>query len=487
MKTITIAPLSTPETLTRAAWDAVKSADRLYLMTAAHPSAKPVLDAGLAFVSMDDLYESAADFDALNDAIAARLVSGGDCVYAVMGDGCFAQLPVIEQAAKKHGFRVHVLPGVSYAKAAFPEMQDAQLCTARTLPKHPDPAVPLLIQELDSPIIAGEVKLALSEVYPEDWRVTLANLQPDGRYARRTFPLLELDRRRTLFAGSVLYVPPVPFEQRTRYGYYDLVAVMQRLRAPDGCPWDREQTHASLKGDLIEECYELNDAIDEADDAHIAEELGDVLMDVVLHAAIADEQGRFNETDVADGIVKKMIYRHPHVFGTEHVENTAELLKKWDELKRKEKNQKTQTEVLCAVPKRFPALMRSEKVQKRARKVGFDWADANEAFPKVYEELDELKAAMNGEGRLDEEAGDLLFAVVNVTRLLGLDAEQLLHDATDKFIARFGEMERLAAADGRNLADMPLTEQDVYWERAKKSLFSEEKQHLGVDERNPTC
>ena len=150
------------------------------------------------------------------------------------------------------------------------------------------------------------------------------------------------------------------------------------------------------------------------------------------------------------------------------------VLKKWDELKQKEKNQKTQKEVLCAVPKRFPALMRSSKVQKRARKVGFDWNDASEAFPKVYEELDELKAAQNGDGDVSEEAGDLLFAIVNVVRLLGLDAEQLLHDATDKFILRFGRMEELATADGRDLSKLPLSEQDKYWEKAKKSLFSEQ-------------
>lgn len=473
MRTITIAPLSTPQTMTRAAWDAILHADTLYLQTSEHPSATPVLDAGLIFTTMDDLYETADDFDELNEAIAARLVSTGDCVYAVMGDGCFAQLPAIEKAAKKHGFRVDILPGVSYAKAAFPKLQDAQIYTARTFPRRVDPDMPLCIQELDNPIIAGEIKLTLSEIYPDEWPVTLATMQKDGHYSYRTFPLSELDRKRKLFAGSVLYVKPASFEERTRYGYYDLVAVMHRLRAPGGCPWDREQTHESLKADLIEECYELNDAIDEQDDAHIIEELGDVLMDVVFHSVIADEQGRFNETDVADGIVKKMIYRHPHVFGSEKAENSADVLKRWDELKQKEKNQKTQKEVLCAVPKRFPALMRSAKVQKRAGKVGFDWNNASEALPKVYEELEELKAAMDGSGNLSEEAGDLLFAAVNVIRLLGLDPEQLLHDASDKFISRFGRMEELAKADGFELSELSLAEQDVYWEKAKKSLFSE--------------
>ncbi len=473
MKTITIAPLSTPQTMTRAAWDAILYADTLYLQTSEHPSAKPVLDADLVFTTLDDLYETAEDFDKLNEAIAARLVSAGNCVYAVMGDGCFAQLPAIEKAAKKHGFHVDVLPGVSYAKAAFPKLQDAQIYAAWALPKRVDPNMPLYIQELDNPIIAGEIKLTLSEIYPDEWPVTLATMQKDGHYSYRTFPLSELDRKHTLFAGSVLYVKPASFEERTRYGYYDLVAVMHRLRAPGGCPWDREQTHESLKADLIEECYELNDAIDEQDDAHIVEELGDVLMDIVFHSVIADEQGRFNENDVADGIVKKMIYRHPHVFGSEKAESSADVLKRWDELKQKEKNQKTQKEVLCAVPKRFPALMRSAKVQKRAGKVGFDWNNANEALPKVYEELEELKAAMNGSGNLSEEAGDLLFAAVNVIRLLGLDPEQLLHDASDKFISRFGRMEELAKADGFELSELSLAEQDVYWEKAKKSLFSE--------------
>ena len=248
MKTITIAPLSTPQTMTRAAWDAILYADTLYLQTSEHPSAKPVLDADLVFTTLDDLYETAEDFDKLNEAIAARLVSAGNCVYAVMGDGCFAQLPAIEKAAKKHGFHVDVLPGVSYAKAAFPKLQDAQIYAARALPKRVDPNMPLYIQELDNPIIAGEIKLTLSEIYPDEWPVTLATMQKDGHYSYRTFPLSELDRKHTLFAGSVLYVKPASFEERTRYGYYDLVAVMHRLRAPGGCPWDREQTHESRAG-----------------------------------------------------------------------------------------------------------------------------------------------------------------------------------------------------------------------------------------------
>ena len=468
MKTITIAPLSTPASITSSSWDAISNAKKLYLQTAQHPSARPVLESGLSFVSMDDLYESSADFDVLNHAIAERLTSGGSCVYAVLGDGCFAQLPVIRQLAEERGFQISVMTGVSYAKAAFPEIQDAMICTARTMPMHPDTSMALCVQELDNPIIAGEIKLALLNRYPDDWNVTLATMQKNGDYKKISIPLCELDRQRAFSAGSVLYVPPVPFFSKSRYNFEDLVYIMRRLRAPDGCPWDRAQTHSSIKRDLIEECYELNDAIDEQDDAHIIEELGDVLMLIVFHSAIADEQGRFTEQDVTDAIVKKMIFRHPHVFGSDRLSSQDEVLVKWDELKRKEKQQKTYSEVLCSVPKGFPALMRCEKIQKKAGKIGFDWHSAQDALPKISEELEELKTAIASESNIGEEAGDLLFAVVNVIRHLGLNAEQILHDASDKFIERFSRMEELAAEDGIELEDLPLQEQDVYWEKAKK-------------------
>ncbi|MBQ9188108.1 MAG: nucleoside triphosphate pyrophosphohydrolase [Clostridia bacterium] len=262
----------------------------------------------------------------------------------------------------------------------------------------------------------------------------------------------------------------MPFFERTKYLYPDLCYILDRLRAPDGCPWDKEQTHASIKGDLIEECYELCDAIDEGEDEHLIEELGDVLMQVVFHATIAKEQGRFDQDDVSDGIVKKLIYRHPHVFGNVVAETTGEVLKNWDALKAASRHQTTQTEVLCSVPKRFPALMRAHKVQKKARKVGFDWNDAKEAFPKIAEETEELRAAMETDGNIAEEAGDLLFAVVNVIRLLHLDSEQLLHDATDKFIDRFGRMEQRIKADGKELSGMTLAEMDAYWDEVKKVL-----------------
>ena len=470
MKQLLIAPLSTPQTLTRAVWDAVIGARQLYLQTDRHPSANPVKEANLPYTSMDDLYESCEDFDALNDAIAARLTSGEDCVYAVPGDGCFTQMEAIRRACEANGFTLSALPGISYAKAAFPELQNARICTANDLPSTADLNVPLCIQEIDTQLAASEVKLWLGRFYPDEWLVQFAAMQPDGCYREETIPLYTIDRRNDYFAGTVLLVPPVPFFDRTKYLYPDLCYILDRLRAPDGCPWDKEQTHESIKGDLIEECYELCDAIDEGEDEHLIEELGDVLMQVVFHATIAKEQGRFDQDDISDGIVKKLIYRHPHVFGNVVAETTGEVLKNWDALKAAQRHQTTQCEILCEVPKRFPALMRAQKVQKKARKVGFDWNNAEEAFPKIAEETEELRTAMANGTNVAEEAGDLLFAVVNVIRLLHLDSEQMLHDATDKFIARFGRMERAIQDEGKSLTDMTLAEMDTYWNQVKKVL-----------------
>ena len=470
-KTLTIAPLSTPETLTMSVWNAIQKAPMLFLQTQEHPSARPVLEAGLSFVSMDDLYAGASDYDGLNAAIADRLTSGGSAVYAVMGGGCFAQLPCIREACEKRGFRLIQLPGVPYYQAAFPEAEQGQVCTANDLPQSIDTDEPLYVSELDNPLLAGEVKLKLQRFYPDDYPVVLAVQEPDGAYARRTVPLYALDREKGFFASTVLHVPALPFEKKQTYGYEDLLTVLRRLRAPDGCPWDREQTHESLKKDLREECYELMDAIDEGSDEHIVEECGDLLMSVLFHPIIGEEQGRYDERDVTTEIVRKLIYRHPHVFGSVHVNSTEEVLKNWDALKQKEKGQQTVTATMKSVPRSFPALLRCEKVQKKARKVGFDFDTAADAFYKIGEETEELKAAMAEGKDVEKEMGDLLFAAMNVCRLLGFDGEETLHRATDKFISRFERMEKNIENAGKKLSEMTLSETDEYWEAEKVTEF----------------
>ena len=261
----------------------------------------------------------------------------------------------------------------------------------------------------------------------------------------------------------------VDFQYKDSYGVKDLEEIVRILRAPGGCPWDAEQTHQSIRRNFLEEAYEAVEAIDEGSPEHLEEELGDVLLQVVMHARMEQEAGRFDLDGVADGICKKLIYRHPHVFGDVAVSGTGEVLSNWEALKRKEKGQATNTDALEAVARALPALWRAEKVQKKARKAGFDWPDVSGALDKLSEELEELKTAAAEGTNVAEELGDLLFSAVNAARFLKVDPEDALNGATDKFIGRFRKVEAQAAAQGKAMEDMSLEELDALWERAKES------------------
>ena len=259
----------------------------------------------------------------------------------------------------------------------------------------------------------------------------------------------------------------VDFQYKDTYTVSDLVEIVRLLRAPGGCPWDAEQTHSSIRRNFLEEAYEAVEAIDQEDPEHLREELGDVLLQIVLHARMEEEAGRFDLNGVADGICKKLIYRHPHVFGETAVSGTGEVLRNWEALKRKEKGQETDTDALSAVARALPALWRAEKVQKKAKKAGFDWPDVSGALDKLSEELSELREAVAQGTNVEEELGDLLFSAVNVARFVKADPEEALTAATDKFIARFRRVEEAAARQGRAMADMNLAELDKLWEEAK--------------------
>ena len=254
------------------------------------------------------------------------------------------------------------------------------------------------------------------------------------------------------------------------YGVKDLEEIVRLLRAPGGCPWDREQTHQSLRRGMLEEAYEVVEAIDQGSPEHLKEELGDVLLQVVFHADIERDAGRFDLDDVADGICKKLIYRHPHVFGDVQVSGTGEVLSNWEELKRREKGQATNTDALEAVARSLPALWRAEKVQKKAAKAGFDWPEVSGALDKLSEELAELRAAVAAGTNVEEELGDLLFSAVNVARFVKTDPEEALSSACDKFIRRFRLVEQAAAQSGQAMEDMDLEELDKLWEQAKQDL-----------------
>lgn len=259
----------------------------------------------------------------------------------------------------------------------------------------------------------------------------------------------------------------VDFECKKRYGVNDLEKIVALLRSENGCPWDKEQTHESIRRNFLEEAYEAVEAIDEKDPEHLKEELGDVLMQVMFHARLEEEIGSFNLDDVADAVCKKLIYRHPHVFGEVKVNNSEDVLLNWDELKRTEKSQSTTASAMDSVAASLPALWRAEKIQNKAKKVGFDWPDISGALDKLSEETEELKEAIATGKGIEEELGDLLFSAVNVARFTEIDPEEALHSACLKFIGRFKYVEQEAAKMGRELKDMSLEEMDRLYVKAK--------------------
>lgn len=259
------------------------------------------------------------------------------------------------------------------------------------------------------------------------------------------------------------------FEFKNSYDVQDLLEIMKILRSPGGCPWDAQQTHKSIKKDLIEETYEVIEAINKDDKVLLCEELGDLLMQVVFHAQMEQEAGVFDFGAVADGICKKLIERHPHVFGQVEVSGVEDVLTNWDAIKKKTKKQKTTTDSMLSVPRELPALMRATKLQKKAANVGFDWSDVSGALDKLEEEIAELRQAIaNSDGEnMTEELGDVLFSAVNVSRFIKTDAEEALTAASDKFLSRFTVVERLAGERGIDMSSVGLDVLDALWDEAK--------------------
>ncbi len=268
------------------------------------------------------------------------------------------------------------------------------------------------------------------------------------------------------------------FTIKDRYDLADYRALIRYLRGPEGCPWDRAQTHESIRRNLIEEAYETAQAIDSGDTENLREELGDLLMQVLLHADMEEEKGSFTLDDVADAACKKLVFRHPHVFGQQQAPDAASALDAWEERKRAEKGQKTVTDSMVSVPENFPALWRAEKVQKKAAAVGFEWPDASWTLVKLREETEELAAGMAAGDRdnIFEELGDVLFCAVNAARMQGMDPEAALHAACGKFIRRFAYLEQKAAENRENIREMSISELEKYYQEARTCLEGKEKQ-----------
>ena len=261
----------------------------------------------------------------------------------------------------------------------------------------------------------------------------------------------------------------INFVRKPQYGYEDLLEIIRLLRSEDGCPWDKTQTHQSIRRGLLEEAYEAAEAIDNDDPVLLKEELGDVLMQVVFHADIESDAGRFTIDDVCDGVVKKLLFRHPHVFGSECEDSPESVPVSWDKLKRQEKGQKTVADSMDSVARSLPGLWRAEKLQSKAASAGFEWPDVQGALDKLEEEVGELRRAVEEGGDVPEELGDVLFAAVKVGRFCACDPEDAVNGTCEKFIRRFRAVENGAAAQGREVSQLSLEEMTALWNEAKRS------------------
>lgn len=429
-------------------------------------------DTGISFESLDDLYESADDFDELA-ALACNKLLRGHTLFIVLGDICRNTIAASAvKRAKEAGGTVSVIPDgnpalcAAFAAGAADGTGGVLSFSASSLTQVWDTSAVVVIDEIDTRFKASEIKLKLSRVYSDDHPVFLTDTRSlDGKI----IPLCLLDAEPSYGYYTSVAVLSCPLERKQRYTFADLVAVMERLRSRDGCPWDKEQTHESLKRYLVEESYEVLEAIDDKDVDALYDELGDVLLQVVFHARIAQQQGEFDISDVTTAICAKMISRHTHIFGNAVAKSPDEVINNWENIKKGEKGQQTQTEVLQGVPKSMPALMRSGKVQHKAAHVGFDFSDVSQAFDKLFEEIEEVRQSSEGRERA-EECGDLLFSAVNVVRLLGIEPETALQKATDKFISRFAVVEKIAAEENVDMQSCGMQKLDELWDKAKLQI-----------------
>ena len=479
--------------VTLEAREVLASAPEVWLRTARHPVV-PSLPAGPQIHSFDHLYDEKETFAEVYGAIVERVLTLGSrpegVVYAVPGHPLVGERTVTQllSEARAAGIPVRVISGLSFLEPAFvalaldPLAKGLQVLDAMELAmlaeqSHGEPAVrpgfvptvPLLLPQLYNQRIASGAKLHLLEFYPPDHEVILLQAAGvEGAEEAHALALYALDRDKKLDHLCCLYVPPLePTDNLAEFS--GLRYVVARLRGPGGCPWDREQTHESLKPYLIEEAYEVLDALDAADSAKLSEELGDLLLQVVLHAQLGEEYGEFAMEDVLRNINSKLIRRHPHVFGDVAVRDAADVLRNWARIKREEKGEAAEpASLLGDIPRHMPALAYALNLQKRAGRAGFDWTEVRGVEDKVAEELRELKAAQGQEARL-REMGDLLFAVVNLARWLKIDAEEALRLANRRFLTRFQRMERLCAERGLELSALSAVEQDELWEEAKRA------------------
>ncbi|MBI5291183.1 MAG: nucleoside triphosphate pyrophosphohydrolase [Chloroflexi bacterium] len=473
-----------PELLTREAWEALLNAPdgEVYVRTRRHPTVEG-LPPAITVHSFDDIYDSTEKFEDVYRQIVARVLElgarPGGVLYAVPGHPAVGESAVeqIRLRAAELGLPVRMVGGLSFVEPCLLALKvdalpglfvaDALDLAARAHPSF-GPDTPALVAQLYSADLASDVKLTLMNQYPDDHRVALVHAVGAADERVEWLPLYEIDRSPHIAHLTSLFVPAVE-----RAGSFETFQnTIARLRAPDGCPWDKEQTHQSLRANLLEEAYETLAALDADDPDMLREEMGDLLLQVVLQTQIAIDDGEFRMADVIADINAKLIRRHPHVFGEVKVNGVDDVFKNWEKLKEAERAgdpEKKRNGLLSGVPAALPALAQADTYQSRAARVGFDWPDVSGVVDKLAEEIAELQAA-EGEAGQTAELGDLLFTVVNWARWLKVNPESALREANARFAKRLGHIEAAAKAQGRALSDLSLAEMDKLWEEAKETL-----------------
>ena len=469
-----------PLLLTRQAWKILESIPEVYLRTIQHPVVQGFPD-GLQVNSFDQLYESNEAFDSVYAQIVEQVLDLGrrpdGVVYAVPGHPFVAEAtsPEIARRAREEGIPLRVVEGLSFLEPVFSALEidplprtaivDALDIASAHVPNFP-PDGPAIIAQIHSSRIASEVKLTLMDIYPDNHEVFLVHLAGNPGMVVEPLPLYEIDRSQQIGLLTTLYVPPLV--QGTSFESFQ--EIIAHLRAPDGCPWDREQTHQSLRPHLLEETYEVLSALDSEDPRALCEELGDLLLQVVLHTQVATDEGTFSMPDVIYGIYTKLVRRHPHVFGNVDLADAESVLRNWERLKAVEREESglVETSLLKGVAPSLPALSQAQIYQERAARVGFDWDHIQGVLDKIIEEVEEVRQSGDNQERASE-LGDLIFAIVNLVRWYDIDAESALREANLRFRKRFEYIEKAAGEQKRSLSDLSLDEMEALWQLAKKT------------------
>ncbi|MBP6015363.1 MAG: nucleoside triphosphate pyrophosphohydrolase [Candidatus Promineofilum sp.] len=467
--------------ITRQTWHLLSAADTVYLRTARHPAVAE-LPTHLIRHSFDDIYERADQFADVYRLIAdevLRLGAESDVIYAVPGSPFVGESTVaaIIKGAAERSIAVRILPGLSFVEPALAAvgldaLDGLQIFDAIEIAAHLypplNPDVPLLLGQVYSRLVAGEVKLTLLGIFPADHEVALVHSAGQIDELVEWLPLYQIDRQEHIGHLTSLFVPPLP----VKAGLAALGETVAVLRSPGGCPWDQEQTPQSMRAGFLEEAYEVLAALDADDRDNLREELGDLLYHIVMQAQMAAEAGDFNLTHVIAGIEAKLKRRHPHVWGDWEVNDSADVLRNWEVLKRQEKPNRAGDEFpsrLGKTPPALPALSRAQKIQTKASLVGFDWPDIAGVYDKLAEELAELQEAITP-AELRLELGDVLFVLAHLAQWLDIEAESALREANDRFTRRFQQIERFIHDRGLEWDSLSLAEMDALWEEAKATL-----------------